>query len=211
MLPFVAGWTLAVLVSPSLEPELAYEPTSLVEIADFPSSWVGHDVRFTLQVDGLVQEWEPYMTSFTPGEFVALSGWADEEFTWDKRTFDAPYRHVFVVRDTFFEDELASLERFERIEVDARVTEVFGGQAWIELRGFRRLDEYVGEGTLVCVGRALAALQEARFEIAADQLARAKQGPLPIHAIERLTLMESELEREKVRYLERRTAADPLR
>lgn len=211
MIPFVSGWALAVVLSGTPEIGLEAEPTTLMAIAEFPAGWAGRTARFTLQFDSVLEDWDPEMTSFAPRDWLGVRAWADEEFTWDRVTFDAPREHMFVRRDSGLANQLQHAQRFDRFEVQAVCREAFGGVAWIELELLVPSDERVGEGAMICVRRARAAVREARFEIAKDQLGRAKLGPLPRNAVARIEEMELRLERERVLWGERNTVANPTR
>lgn len=211
MIPFVTGWTLALFVSSAPQISPAAEPAGLVEVAAFPSGHAGRTLRFVVQLDGVQHDWDPGMTRFGPRDWTAVRAWADEEFTWERDVFEAPYRRLFVRRDSGLEDELGGAPRFARYEVQAVCREVFGGEAWLEVERLVPLERAVGEGTLVCVNRAGEALRHGHYEIAVGQLERAAQGPLPVHAVARLEKLVVDVRREQALARQRRRVADPTR
>lgn len=175
--------------SPASTDELSFEPVSLVELRAHPARWLGRRVRFTLQLARTVERWNPCLSRFGPGEWLALEGWADERFTWQPEVFEDPATRLFVRRGGRLAQVALQTARYSRLVVSGVVREVHLDQPWIEVEGLSALIEEVGEGTILHVGRALELAEDGQYELALTQLERAKAAPLPDHAraeIERL-------------------------
>lgn len=157
-------------------------PVGLGDLRAEPSRWLGHRVRFVLQFQGLPERWNPLLTRFGPAQWVALSGWADERFTWDERVFADPMRRLFVRRGTAQAAFVRELRPYERFEVVARVREVFAGEPWLEVESLRPRAGLVGEGVILHVVKAREAASGQRWRLAVDQVERAMDAPLPSHA-----------------------------
>lgn len=156
--------------------------TTLVELRAAPARNLGEPVRFVLQFHELVADWNPWLSRFGPRDWVAVSCWPDEEFTWDREVFSDPLTTLFARKGTSAAATLLEAETYGRFEVLAVVREVFGGRPWIEIEAIVPLEEHVGEGAILHVGRAGSLIEEGRIELAIDQLERAKSAPLPAHA-----------------------------
>ncbi len=155
----------------------------LAELRAAPARFLGEEVRFTLQFRALVEDWNPYLSRFEPGRWLALEVWPDELFTWDESVFAAPAGRLFLRRGGGFEPLARRARTYQRFEVRARVREVFLGEPWIELLELVPLEGEVGEGTILHVTRARELAAEGKFALALDQYERARAAPLPPHAL----------------------------
>jgi len=155
----------------------------LGELCADPGRHLGTEVRFVLQFRGLVDDWNPFLSRFEPTRWLALEVWPDEQFTWNRATFDSPVRRLFVRRGGGFEPLARRARTYQRFEAHARVREVFLGEPWLELVELVPLDGEVGEGTILHVTRARDLAAEGQFDLALEQYERARQGPLPPHAL----------------------------
>jgi hypothetical protein len=171
--------------------------TTLVELRASPGKLLGEAVEFTLQFRALQESWNPYLSRFEPGRWLALSAWPDEVFTWDAASFDAPLSRLFVARGTPLEVTLRSVAPYQRFRATAIVREQFLGEPWFELTSLTRLAEEVGEGTILHVTRARELVLEGNFDLALDQYERARLAPLPTHAL--AAIFEEELETREAR------------
>lgn len=155
----------------------------LGELRARPATHLGQEVRFTLQFRGLVEDWNPYLSRFEPGRWIAVEAWPDENFTWNRPVFERPVGRLFLRRGGGFEPLARRARPYQRYEVHGRVREVFLGEPWIELLELVPLEGEVGEGTILHVSRARDFASEGQFELALDQYARARAAPLPPHAL----------------------------
>lgn len=154
----------------------------LSEIRFDPLSWKGREVRFVLQFRELVPDWDPYLTRFGTVDWVAFSGWSDTRFTWDAEVYDDPLPTLFVRRGSELAAGLTEYRPHQRLEARAWVREIFFDRPWIEITSLRPLEEHVGEGTILHVGRARDFMRMRKWELALQQFERAKAAPLPAHA-----------------------------
>jgi len=165
--------------------------TTLVELGANPGKWLGEPVEFTLQVRELSEHWNPYLSRFEPVRWLGLSAWADEVFTWDTASYDAPATRLFARRGGELEAVLRAARPFQRFHATALVREHFLSEPWLELTSLERLPEEVGEGTILHVTRARELVFEGAFDLALDQYERARAAPLPPHAL--AAILEEEL------------------
>jgi len=185
-LGLVLAATSAVRASDDLGPGPALvDEAPLVDLAELrrdPLSWTGREVRFVLQFQGLVQDWDPHLTRFGTVDWVAFSGWSDERFTWDAVVYEDSLATLFVRRESELAAELAVFRPYERFEATAFVREIFLDRPWIEVTAIRPVTGLVGEGTILHVGRARDFMRKQQWDLALQQFERAKAAPLPAHA-----------------------------
>jgi hypothetical protein len=148
-----------------------------------PALYLGAEVRFTLQFRGVKEDWEPFFSRFEPTRWLELEGWPDEQFLWDAHVFDAPRGRLFVRRGGGFEPLVRRARIYQRLEVRARVREVFQGEPWLEVLELVPREGEVGEGTILHVTRAREFAAEKSFTLALEQYERARSAPLPPHAL----------------------------
>ncbi len=167
-----------------LDPVLLEEPVavSLAELRRDPSAWVGTRVLFTVQFRSIEDDWNPGLTRFGRGDWVAFSGWADERFTWELEVFETPMTRLFSLRGSPWSELLGAARPYERFELVATVREVFFEQPWIEVERVTPLLEMVAEGTILHVGRAYEFVRREQWGLALEQFKRATSAPLPAHA-----------------------------
>jgi hypothetical protein len=111
--------------------------------------------------------------------------WPDEAPLWEKKAFEADYRHLFVKRGTDEAKILAQATTYKRFRMAAVVTHVIKGQPWIEVTGLEELQGQLSEASLVHLVKGLLLRDLRRFEAAARefQFADAESLPLPIRLI----------------------------
>ena len=189
LLPIVAA--LALLCSPAAGSQELFpqgravqaREVPLGELCANPGRFLGEEVRFRLQFNALVEDWNPYLSRFEPARWIELQAWPDESFTWDPSVFDSPARRLFVRRGGGFEPLARRARTYQRFEVRAKVREVFLGEPWLELMELVPLEGEVGEGTILHVTRARELLFKGQFALALEQYERARAAPLPPHAL----------------------------
>ena len=188
--PLTALAALAALATGSITPD-PREATPVVPLGELraaPARHLGREVRFTVQFSRRLEDWNPFFSRFGPRDWLALEVWADESFLWEQSAFEDPARRLFVRRGGDLETQVRSSRTYARFEARGFVREIFLGEPWIELTSLKPLAEEVGEGTIVHVGRARELWAQGQWDLALEQLERAKAAPLPPHALHELEL-----------------------
>jgi len=144
--------------------------------------WLGERVRFRVQLAGVVETWNPWVTRFGPADWVGFEAWPDERFTFDEAVYRDPAPRLFVRRGSAAARALAAAARYARFEVVGAVRERLLDEPWIEVESVEELEGFVGEGTILHVVRAQELQAQGAFDLALEQLERALAGPLPPHA-----------------------------
>jgi hypothetical protein len=183
LLVLLGALALARPAAPGIAVPVQEECVALGELRTRPASRLGQEVRFALQLRGLVEDWDPYLSRFEPGRWLALEVWPDEQFTWDLEVFERPFTRLFVRRGGGFEPLVRRARTYQRYEARARVREVFLGEPWLEVVELVPLDGEVGEGTILHVTRARELAFDGELDLALEQYERARKGPLPPHAL----------------------------
>jgi hypothetical protein len=199
LLVLLGALALARPAAPSVAVPVQAERVELGELRTRPARWLGGEVRFALQLRGVVEDWNPYLSRFEPGRWLALEVWPDEQFTWDLAVFERPFARLFVRRGGGFEPLVRRARTYQRFEARVRVHEVFLGEPWLEVIELVPLDGEVGEGTILHVTRARELAFEEDLDLALEQYERARAAPLPPHALAALL--------EEIRAVEERRAA----
>lgn len=175
--------------------ELEVHEVGLAELRRSPLEHLGQNVRFTLQVKGPIETWNPFLTRFGTEDWFAFGGWPDEVFTWDPAVFDDPLPRLFVRRGDPLEALVRATPTYKRLRVTGVVREVFLDEPWIEVVGLEPQVEFVGNGTLICVGRGFDLMAQGHFDLARQQFQRARLAPVPQHVVEELERLELECSR----------------
>lgn len=143
---------------------------------------VGEPVAVQLQFHSLVESWNPFLTRFGTGQFVALQAWTDEQLPWVREDYDNPAVRFYVRRGGELETFVRGLARHDRVRATCVVREIFAGRLWAEVVDAERLDESIPEGTVLHVLRALDLMERGAWELADSELDRALLAPVPAHA-----------------------------
>lgn len=151
-----------------------------------PDLALGELRRMVVQYAAPIDEWEPYLTRYSPEAYVSLRAWSDSQEPWMRADYDAPAARLFVRRGTRAATLVQSLERHDRIVVACVVHDQFLGRAWVEVVSARRMRQYVPEGSVLHAVKGLEFLERGVLDLARDQFARALAAPLPSHAREAL-------------------------
>ena len=151
-----------------------------------PDLALGELRRMVVQYAEPIDEWEPYLTRYSPEAYLSLRAWTDSQELWFRADYDAPAARLFVRRGTRAATLVQELEPHDRIVVACVVHDQFLGRPWVEIVSARRMHEYVPEGSVLHAVKGLEFLDRGVFDLARDQFARALAAPLPAPAREAL-------------------------
>ncbi len=165
---------------------------SLEELARDPQAWLGKSVRVRFQVESHPSTWNPYFTRFGSEDWRAASVWADEQFLWQRETWESPAARVFARRGSVADEALAGAPQLARFEALAHVTQVFAGAPWLEVREVQRIAGAIGEGSVLHATRALEHSEKGQWRNAVDNFDRALVGDMPAAARAELRRLRDE-------------------
>ncbi len=156
------------------------------ELSARPDLALGTLQRMVVQYADPIDDWEPYLTRYSPEAYLSLRAWTDSQELWFRADYDAPAARLFVRRGTRAAALVADLEPHDRIVVACTVHDQFLGRPWVEIVSARRMHEYVPEGSVLHAVNGMEFLDRGILDLARDQFARALAAPLPVHAREAL-------------------------
>jgi len=149
-------------------------------------AWAGRTVRFTLQLEGTVPSWNPYLTRFGTASHVAWRAWSGGQLPWRREDYEDPAPRLFAARGSEPARAIAHAVRFERFEAVGVVRAVFLDEPWIEVLELEPLGESIGAGTVLHASRALRLIGDGQWDLARSELDRARVPDLPEHALAEL-------------------------
>jgi len=162
------------------------------EISARPSRFLGKTLHLRIQYQDPVATWNPYLTRFSPGRFVAVQAWADEQIPWIRTEYDAPVVRLFTLRDGPCAWAFQSARKGDRFEITVVVREVFLALPWAEVTEVLPLPDRIGEGTVIHAGRAVDWMAKKAWKLAELEIDQAITINLPERARKELLRMKEE-------------------
>ncbi|MEE2940116.1 MAG: hypothetical protein VX460_07020 [Planctomycetota bacterium] len=183
---------LSLLLGPTSGPEIglveAAGPTlpvaprsSLGALMGAPEQRLGEAVTVVAQLHQEIEDWDPFLSRFTPVDHRCVEVWSDEQRLWIAEEYDAPMARLHVRRGTAAEAVLASSRPHDRLELEVVVRELLAGSSWIEVTHAARTEQQTPEGTVLHAIRALEMIEREGWRIAISELDRALAPDLPGH------------------------------
>ena len=163
-------------------PTLPVAPRStLSALMDVPEQRLGEAVTVVAQFRREIEDWNPFLSRFTPADHRCVEVWGDEQRLWIAEEYDAPMARLHVRRGTAAEAVIASSRPHDRLELELVVRELIAGSPWIEVTHAARTEEQTPEGTVLHAIRALEMIDREGWRIAISELDRALAPDLPGH------------------------------
>lgn len=169
------------------------------EVATHPEQHLGQLVRFHVQAHSQLSGWEPYLTRFSPGGYVALRAWSEDQMPWLEQDYHAPGVVVFARRGSGAARRLQQATTHQRLVLACIPREIQAGMVWIEVVGAKPTREQVPEGSVLHVEKAIDLLEREAPGLAREQLVRAMAAPLPALALERVRALVATCDRRLAR------------
>ncbi len=107
------------------------------DLVTAPDGQLGEVVQIHVQAHSRPETWEPFLTRFSPAEYVCLRAWSDDQMPWIEEHYDQPQVVVFARRGTRQADELLAADPHERLALGCAVRAHQAGMVWIEVLGAR--------------------------------------------------------------------------
>lgn len=156
----------------------AAERVGCAELWDAPGKHLARELALRVQFRGWIEEWNPYLTRFGPGQYRAFDAWGETQFPWRPEEHDAPLARLFVRRGSAAEWALETAQRHDGLELQVAVRAAFACQPWVEVLGVRPLESSVPEGSILHASRALQLMERRVWGRAEEELERALAAPL---------------------------------
>lgn len=165
-----------------------------------PWTWQGQPLRFEVVLDAADLPFQPWLSSFGPRDWSAISAWSDDAELWKSEVHAAPFARLFIDRGAADLGALRHAHRYERFRCWGVVREIHLGQPWIEVVRAEPLLDDVPSGAVLHASRAVELWSQGQRHLAVNEIERAQLAPLPeAHAL-RLSDLEarwrSDLERQ---------------
>lgn len=154
---------------------------SLGALMDVPERRLGETLTVVVQFREEVEDWNPFLSRFTPEDHRCVEVWGDEQWLWIAEEYGAPMARLHVRRGTMAEAVLSTAKPHDRLELDVVVRELLAGSPWIEVTHAVRTDEQTPEGTVLHAIRALDLIDREAWRLAISELDRALGPELPGH------------------------------
>ena len=136
----------------ALAPTLAAQDTvvaaTLGQLRKSPDAYRGVWVRFTVQFASLGKVQNPFFTEFEASEFANFYCWADEQAIWKRTEYEDLFGLLFIRKENNICSKLYKMKVYDRMEVVARVRNVFQGQPWMEITELPTLERRANTATL---------------------------------------------------------------
>jgi hypothetical protein len=165
------------------------------EVATNTEQHLGQLLRFHVQAHSRPEVWEPYLTRFSPGGYVALRAWSDDQLPWIEQDYHDPQVVVFARRGSGAARRLEQALPHQRFVLACIPREVQAGMVWIEVVGAKPTREQLPEGSVLHVEKALDLLEREAPGLAREQLVRALAAPLPKLAREKIAVLVATCDR----------------
>lgn len=153
------------------------------DLVRVPDGHLGEVVQLRIQAHSRPQTWEPFLTRFSPDDYVCLRAWSDAQLPWVEGHYLAPQVVVFARRGSPWAEVLEQATPHQRLAIGCVPRAFQAGHLWIEVVGACRTRRQLTEGAVLHVERALELLAREAPALARQQLGRALAAPLPRHAV----------------------------
>jgi hypothetical protein len=154
-----------------------------------PEAWRDIPISFSVHFRQVAKNGASFFTRFESDQWLNFVGWADETALWDKKAFDADFKHLFIRRDSPDAKLVSAAATYDRFVLSCVVRDVIKGEPWIEVTAVRKLSERISEGSLVHIVKGLTLRDHRRFDAAAREFEAADADTLPKH-VRMVTLRE---------------------
>lgn len=151
----------------------------LAQILDEPTRFRAQTVSFVVQVHRQGRIDNPFHTRFEPDRYINLHGWGDDAELWVKDVYAAPFKYLFVKRNSDVAKRIADAAEYSRWVLTGEVAEIVKGEPWIEIVGARKLASQLDEPSLVHVVKGFMLRDLKRWDACASAFHAADHDQLP--------------------------------
>lgn len=140
-------------------------------------------VRFKVQFVSVGTVKNPFFTRFVPSKYANFYAWADEQPIWQKEEYEDPFPLLFLPKDSPQLEKLYQLKLYTRMQVVGIVRNVFSGEPWIEVKGFKLGARKVTTSVLTHLYRGEQYMKKHEWSKAISELSMAYADDMPDHVI----------------------------
>ena len=155
------------------------DQNKLVAFADVlkePREYVDVPVKLHVYFQRPAKNFNPYFTRFIEELWGNFAAWPIDAKLYQKRDWERPFPFFFVAKSSKVWGQVQDVRRVTAIELDAVVRDVFRGQPWIEVTGYRTIGEGLTEDDVRDVARGDALFHAGKYRDAARSYERGMSG-----------------------------------
>lgn len=153
--------------------------TSLSRIRSAADAYRHVWVRFRVQFVSMGTVKNPFFTRFVPANYANFYAWAGEQRIWQREEYEVPFPLLFLPKDSSQLEELYQLKLYTQLDVIGIVRNVFSGEPWIEIRGFRQGPKKVTTSVLTHMYRGEQFMKKREWVKAISELSLAHSANIP--------------------------------
>jgi tetratricopeptide (TPR) repeat protein len=153
--------------------------TSLSQIRRAADAYRHVWVRFKVQFVSMGTVKNPFFTRFVPAKYANFYAWAAEQKIWQKEEYETPFPLLFLSKRSPQLEELYRLKLYTNMEVIGIVRNVFSGEPWIEIKGFKQGSRKVTTGVLAHLYRGEQYMKKRDWQKAISELSLAYADEIP--------------------------------
>lgn len=153
--------------------------TSLSQIRRAADAYRQVWVRFKVQFVSMGTVKNPFFTRFVPEKYANFYAWAGEQPIWQKEHYETPFPLLFLPKNSAQLEDLYKLKLYTQMEVIGIVRNVFSGEPWIEIRGFKQGARKVTTSVLTHMYRGEQFMKKRDWAKAISELSLAHSADIP--------------------------------
>lgn len=157
--------------------------TSLSQIRRAADAYRHVWVRFKVQFVSMGTVKNPFFTRFVPAKYANFYAWAAEQKIWRKEEYETPFPLLFLSKRSPQLEELYQLKLYTQLEVIGIVRNVFSGEPWIEIKGFKQGSSKVTTGVLAHLYRGEQYMKKRDWQKAISELSLAYADQIPDYVL----------------------------
>lgn len=176
--PFATG-----SVHESIQAQAAVTDTTYETLTDSPEQFQGSLVKFRCTFAQIASLFDPLTTSFTPERYRNFVVWGSHARLWESDVRAHPMATLYVAKDSEAIETLATLHKYEIIEVTGRVQQVSDGMPWIDVTEIQPvpLAGSFTDNALYHMEQAESLSQEGVHDLADRHLQAAQTDNIPLY------------------------------
>ncbi len=116
------------------DPLRNYKEVELQELREQPETFKGTEVEFTIYFHRIDEVWSPFFSPFSPGDYMAFSGWGEAQAIWKKNEMVRDFPFMYVQNGDDAVEELLAAEKYDVLRIQGTVKSAFKSYPWIEVQ-----------------------------------------------------------------------------
>lgn len=152
---------------------------TLANVRKSPEAYRGLAIRMEIQFNEFRKNWNPYFTRFTHDNYASFAAWSGEQALWKRDEYTNDFGFFFVSRNSAVTRKVMECKKYDRVNVEVIVRDVFRGIPYIEVMKLDTVDDSLTEATIIAGAKAEKAAEEGDTATALAEFERAMRGHMP--------------------------------